>query len=312
MDGIFAAKHLTGRNQMPIHELAALGAATCWAFTGLISAGPAGHLGALAFNRARQIFVTGLLALYVLASGAWHQLDMANAGPLLLSGLIGIFIGDTLLFATLNRVGPRRSGILFALNAPIAALLGWLVLGESLPALAIAGIALTAAGVFLAILFGKRRAQIHQWETVKGPLWIGVLLGIGAATGQAIGSIIARPVMETGIDPFLASLLRVGVAAFCLSILIQLPIPSVKPKGPLTLRIAVLTALTGILALAMGMTLLLFALSGGKVGIVSTLSATSPVMILPMLWLRTGERPAGGAWAGAALVVIGMALIFIR
>ena len=297
---------------MPIHELAALGAATCWALTGLISAGPAGHLGAPAFNRARQIFVTGLLALYVLYTGAWRELDTSNAGPLLLSGLIGIFIGDTLLFETLNRLGPRRSGILFALNAPITALLGWVVLGETLPAFAILGIAVTAAGVFLAILFGKRRAQMHQWETIKGPLWIGVLLGIGAATGQAIGSIIARPVMATGIDPFLASLLRVGIAAFCLSILLQLPIPSVKPKGPLTLKVAAVTALTGILALAIGMTLLLFALSGGKVGIVSTLSATSPALILPMLWLRTGERPAAGAWAGAALVVVGMGLIFIR
>ncbi len=146
----------------------------------------------------------------------------------------------------------------------------------------------------------------------QGPLWIGVLLGLGAATGQAIGSIIVRPVMAAGIDPFVASMLRVGIAAFCLSILIQLPIPSVKPRAPLTLNVAVMTALTGMLALGMGMTLLLFALAGGKVGIVSTLSATSPVMILPMLWLRTGERPAAGAWAGAALVVLGMALIFIR
>ncbi|MGQ3213569.1 MAG: DMT family transporter [Shinella sp.] len=297
---------------MPIHELAALGAATCWAMTGLISAGPAGHLGAPTFNRVRQIFVTGLLALYVLATGTWRELDAASIGPLLLSGLIGIFVGDTLLFATLNRLGPRRSGILFALNAPIAALLGWLVLDEALPAPAMAGIALTATGVFLAILFGKRRAQMHEWETIKGPLSIGVLLGLGAATGQAIGSILVRPVMATGIDPFVASLLRVGIAALCLSVLTQLPIPSVKPKGPLTFKIAAMTALTGVLALAIGMTLLLFALSGGKVGIISTLSATSPVMILPMLWLKTGERPAGGAWAGAALVVIGMGLIFLR
>jgi drug/metabolite transporter (DMT)-like permease len=303
---------IADRKPMPIHELAALGAATCWAMTGLISAGPAGHLGALAFSRTRQVFVTGLLALYVLFTGAWRDLDMASAGPLLLSGLIGIFIGDTLLFACLNRLGPRRSGILFALNAPIAAVLGWLALGETLSAVAVAGIALTAVGVFLAIVFGKRRAQMHQWEAIKGPLWVGVLFGIGAATSQAVGSIVARPVMAGGIDPFLASMLRVGIAAGCLSILIQLRIPSVKPKGPLTLKVAAVTALTGVLALAIGMTLLLFALSGGKVGIVSTLSATSPAMILPMLWLKTGERPAGGAWAGAGLVIVGMALIFIR
>lgn len=55
---------------MPIHELAALGAAVCWALTGIISAGPAGHLGAPAFNRVRQIFVTAMLALYVLATGS--------------------------------------------------------------------------------------------------------------------------------------------------------------------------------------------------------------------------------------------------
>ncbi len=296
---------------MPIHELAALGAATCWALTGIISAGPAGHLGAPAFNRLRQIFVTAMLALYVLATGSWRELEAANVLPLLASGFIGIFIGDTLLFATLNRVGPRRSGILFALNAPIAAILGWLLLGETLTMKAIAGMALVVAGVLLAILFGKRRAQLHQWETVKGPLWIGVALGLGAATGQAIGSIIARPVMEAGIDPFVASMLRVGIAAAFLTVMIQLPIPALKPKNPLTWKVAIMTALTGILALAIGMTLLLFALSGGKVGIVSTLSATSPVIILPLLWLRTGERPAAGAWAGAALVVAGMGLIFM-
>ncbi len=297
---------------MPLYELAALGAATCWALTGIISAGPANHLGALAFNRARQVFVTGLLALYVLASGTWRELDAGAVAPLLLSGFIGIFIGDTLLFATLNRIGPRRSGILFALNAPLAAMLGWLVLGEELPGIAVFGIALTIAGVLLAILFGKRQSQLHQWEAIKGPLWIGVALGLLAATGQAVGSIIARPIMASGVDPFAASMLRVGIAALCLTVLIQLPIPQVKPKGKLTLSIAAQTALTGILALAIGMTLLLYALSGGKVGIVSTLSATSPVIILPMLWLRTGERPAAGAWAGAALVVAGMALLFLR
>lgn len=297
---------------MLIYELAALGAATCWALTGIISAGPAGHLGALAFNRFRQIFVTGLLAIYVLATGSWQQLGTANLGPLAVSGLLGIFLGDTLLFATLNRVGPRRSSILFALNAPIAAILGFVVLGEKLSLQAACGIAVTVAGVLLAILFGKRRDQLHAWEAVKGPLWIGVALGLGAATGQALGSIIARPIMASGVDPFVASMVRVGVAAFCLSVLIAMPIPSVKPKGPLTWRVAALTALTGILALAIGMTLLLFALSGGNVGIVSTLSATSPVIILPLLWLKTGERPAGGAWVGAALVVIGMAFIFMR
>jgi drug/metabolite transporter (DMT)-like permease len=292
-------------------ELAALAAAACWSVTGMISVIPAGHLGAIAFNRVRQSIVTVMLAVYVVATGTWEHLTWGNTLPLILSGFIGIFIGDSLLFGALNRLGPRRTGILFSLNAPIAVVLGWLILSETLPLQALLGMGLIVAGVILAIIFGKGRNQTHSWESVKGPLWIGVALGLGAAAGQAVGSIIARPVMATGIDPFAASMLRMGVAAFCLNILVQLPIESVKPLRPLTWKILLLTALTGVIAMGMGMTFLMFALSGGKVGVISTLSSTYPVITLPMLWFKTGERPAAGAWMGAVLVVAGTALMFM-
>ncbi|MFC7067727.1 DMT family transporter [Brucella rhizosphaerae] len=297
---------------MPIYELAALGAAVCWALTGLISAGPAGHLGALTFNQVRQIFVSCLLIVYVIATGTWQQINSGNAFPLILSGFIGIFLGDTILFVTLNRLGPRRSGILFAMNAPIAAVLGWAVLGEKLTASIVIGIALTILGVCLAIFFSNRRTQTHPWETVKGSLLAGLLFGLLAALGQAIGSIIVRPVMQTGIDPFLASLLRVGTAACCLSLISMVPVAAFRPRNPLTRQVTAVTALSGFLALAMGMTLLLFALSGGETGVVSTISATTPVIILPLLWLRTGQRPAAGAWLGGIFVVAGLAFIMYQ
>lgn len=274
--------------------------------------GPGGAAWSAGLQQDAAAFCRRFAGVYVLASGSWRELQPEALSSLLLSGFIGIFVGDTLLFTCLNRLGPRRSGILFALNAPIAALLAWAVLGEQLPASAIAGIGLTLSGVLLAILFGKRKAQLHEWESVKGPLWLGVLFGLLAALSQAVGSLIARPVMATGIDPLAASMLRVGVAALCLTALTMLPIEAVRPRGPMTRSLFLQTAFTGIIALAFGMTLLLFALSGGKVGIVSTLSATTPVIILPLLWLRTREVPAPGAWAGAALVVAGMALMFWR
>ncbi len=298
---------------LPLHELAALGTALCWAVTPLVSSVPANHLGAFAFNRLRQISVAVLLAAFVTISGRWHVLSLQDFSLLLVSGVIGIFVGDTLLFAALNRLGPRRNGVVFALNAPIAAILGWLLLEEDLSLWAIAGIVLTILGVMLAILFGKRPGQpgqSHRLEDVTGPLWVGVALCLGAAMGQAAGSIMMRPLMAAGVDPFLASLLRVGVAAFCLTSLIALPIDVVKPRAALNIKMAGLTIASGVLAMGLGMTLLLFALSGGKTGIIATLSATSPVMILPLLWMTTGTRPAAGAWAGAALVVCGMAFLF--
>ena len=83
----------------------------------------------------------------------------------------------------------------------------------------------------LAILFGKCKAQLHEWETVKG-LWLGVLVGLLAALSQAIGSLIARPVNGDRDRPLAASMLRVSVAALCLTALTQLPIEAVKPKAP--------------------------------------------------------------------------------
>jgi drug/metabolite transporter (DMT)-like permease len=77
-------------------------------------------------------------------------------------------------------------------------------------------------------------------------------------------------------------------------------------------KVLVLTAATALIGLLLGMTLFLYALQGSKTGIIATLSATSPVIILPLLWLRTGQRPSGKSWAGAALAVTGLALIFTR
>lgn len=295
---------------LPVHELAALATAACWSATSLIAAIPSAHLGAVAFSRLRQVSVALLLAVFVFVSGRWQGLSLHDTGLLLASGIIGIFVGDSLLFSALNRLGPRRSSILFALNAPMAAVLGYAFLGEILSALAILGIAVCVAGVMLAIFFGKRAGQVHIFEQGKGALWIGVSLGLGAALGQAVGSVIARPLMASGIDPFVASMVRVGIAGLCLSTFMLLPIPNIRQKNPLTPRVAVLAIGSGILAMGLGMTLLLFAFSGGKTGIVSTLSATSPAMLLPLLWLTTKERPAAGAWAGAGLVVCGMALLF--
>lgn len=296
---------------MFIHEIAALAAATVWALTGLVSVAPAKHLGAIAFNRLRMAMVFAMLAVWVTLAGTWNTLTGDVFWPLVWSGVVGIFLGDTALFLTMNRLGPRRTAILFSMNAPMSVVLGWIALGEALSAVTLAGIVVAMTGVVLAIVFGKRKDQLHQWESVTGPLWMGVALGLAAALCQSIGALIARPIMETGaVDAAAASAVRIGVAALCLTVLMQMPAAAVRQANALTWTIAGLTALSGFLAMALGMTFLLFALTGGEVGIITTLSATTPAIMLPLLWWRTREVPAAGAWIGAALVVIGSALIF--
>lgn len=293
---------------LPLHELAALGTATCWATTGLISADAVRALGPFWFNLLRQGFVTAILLAIILVLGAQAP-GWAAGLTLAVSGIIGILLGDTFNFAAVGRLGPRRAGAIFALNAPMAALLGWAVLGEALPLQAILGIALTAGGVALAIL-GRPRADAHRLETLRGTLLIGALFGIGAALGQATGSLIARPIMISGIDPYLASLIRVGASGLSMGLVAALP---AGPARPVLKRAALLlTAATAIIGLLIGMTLFLYALQGAQTGIIATLSATSPIIILPLLWLRTAQRPSGLSFLGAGLAVAGLACIFLR
>lgn len=295
---------------LPIHELAALGTATCWATTGLMAADAVRVLGPFWFNLIRQGFVTLLLALILTATGGWQGLDAASVLVLAASGIIGILLGDTFNFAAVGRLGPRRAGAIFALNAPMAAVMGWAFLGEALPLQAGLGIAITAAGVAVAIL-GRPRADAHRLEVLQGGLALGVVFGLGAAAGQAAGSLIARPLMTGGLDPYLASLFRVGASGLAMGLIAALPMAPARPTHISRLTLT-LTAATAVIGLLIGMTLFLYALQGSQTGIIATLSATSPVIILPLLWLRTGQRPSAMSFAGALLAVLGLGLIFTR
>ena len=96
-----------------------------------------------------------------------------------------------------------------------------------------------------------------------------------------------------------------------MSVLAATQLAPARPDSVTRLALAQ-TLITAIIGLLLGMTLFLYALQGAETGIIATLSATSPVIILPLLWLRTGQRPTWLSWLGAALAVAGLALIFTR
>ena len=61
--------------------------------------------------------------------------------------------------------------------------------------------------------------------------------------------------------------------------------------------------------MGIGMTLILYGLALGDAGFVTTLSATTPVLILLMLWISTGNRPPLMARVGAVVTLSGIVLI---
>ncbi len=66
---------------------------------------------------------------------------------------------------------------------------------------------------------------------------------------------------------------------------------------------------SAVIGTGLGMTLQLYAPSGGPVGVVSALTATTPLVILPLIWFFGKAHPPGLAWVGAICAVAGVALI---
>lgn len=290
------------------YEWLALASASLWAVAALISVTPARHLGAFAYSRWRMFLVTLMLGTMSLFTGGWQTLSISTLPLLALSGLVGIFIGDTALFACMNRLGPRRSGLLFSCHALFSALLGLWLFNEQLTGWRLLGALLVFSGVMLAILFGRRSSS--AWEQIRGSLAVGIGLGLTAALCQSVGAIIAKPVMMSGeVDAVSASGIRMGSAllAHCTLRLVRLPLA--MPLKPVTPRILGMIAVNGFLAMALGMTLILVALREGEVGMVAILSSTTPVILLPLLWWHSGERPSAAAWGGALLATLGTALV---
>jgi len=294
---------------MIIAELAALSAAFCWALSGLISINAIRKLGPLAFNRVRMSFVFLLLAGISLLTGEWREFPLDTIQTLMISGLIGIFLGDTALFAALQRLGPSRTSIVFTFHAPMTVIMGWFILEEHLPWLTLLGCGIVTVGVLIAILGRRNNKEPQSIDSTQGRLRYGIVLGLLAAFGQAAGSIIARPIMVEGVDPVTASAIRVGISALCLLCVGFIPNPLFRPKTHYTLKLIGIIMLSGLLAMGIGMTLLLYGLAIGDAGVVSTLAATQPVLILPLLWLSTGKSPPLMAWFSAVLTLIGLALI---
>ena len=255
-----------------------------------------------------MLFASLLLWSMAVSGGGWRSLDIGGLGVLALSGLIGIFIGDTALFACMNRLGPRRSGVLFATHALFSACLAWLFLGESLWGWTLVGSGLLVGGVMLAIVWGKRGDEAHAWEQVRGALWVGVGLGLLAALCQSVATLMLKPLMSSGVDAVAASAMRMSSALFAHALL-WLVWRGARARDTLRVQDAAWTFMSAAMAMALGMTLILQAMRHGQAGLVAVLSSVTPVLILPLLWLVYRRRPALGAWAGASLAVIGAALI---
>ena len=297
---------------MIFYYFLALLAAFSWSISSLISADITRILGGIGFNRLRLIFVSIMLLSYATFQKTWDTINIEYLNVIIVSGVIGIFLGDTLLFMALKRIGPRRNNILFSLAAPFTVILNILVLQQKMSLIEITGCILVFIGVVVAISYGNSKNNNHRWELIEGSIKIGILFGILAALCQSIGLIMMKPILDQGADPIASAAIRCTISALLLSLTYISKSNLIGSNINFTTSTILKTIISGFLGMALGMSLLLIALQKADAGIVATLSSTSPIMILFLLWIITKKIPSIGAWIGTIIAIIGTCLIFIN
>lgn len=290
-------------------ELAALTAALLWAVSSTIYSWVGIRVPPVMLN-----FYKGVVAIALISLTLWWRgegignIEAPGITYLLLSGVIGIGLGDTAFFLALNSLGARRTLLLETLSPSLGGLLAWFWLGESLGFTAWVGILLTTLGVAW-VISERTVARVNHHSTPT----LGMIWGVGAALAQAIGSVLSRfALVQSDISPLWSTLFRLSAAVTCLIPLLLLNQGSNKINTPSwSFRLIGIIILTACGSTYLGIWLQQTSLKFTPVGVAQTLLATSPLFILPIAHCL-GEKISLRSTLGAFLALGGIALLSYR
>jgi drug/metabolite transporter (DMT)-like permease len=294
-----------------IGEIAGLATSFFFSITAIIFTRAGRMVGSQVTNRLRLLFA--LIYLVILNLILFREPLPFSAGSsrwiwLSLSGVIGLSLGDAFFFQSLVSVGTRLGSLLLSLAPIFASIIAWAFFGETLTPLQITGIALALAGIGWVVMSHEEPADTPRGHTRRG-----VIFGVLAGLGQAVGFVLSKQGMTGDFSPFQGNTIRMLAAAIFIWVwtLIQgqtgSTITAVR-KQPKILGLLALGALVGPV---LGVTASLLAVQHAEVGVASTLMALPPVIVLPISCFVFKEKVGWQAIAGTLLAICGVAVLFL-
>ncbi|NLM43674.1 MAG: DMT family transporter [Clostridiales bacterium] len=293
-----------------IGEIAALITAICWALNGIAFESAGKKVGSLAVSYIRLPIGFFLLSIYSFFSrGLAFPVDATNHTWfwLSISGLIGFVLGDMFLFQAYVEIGSRISLLIMSAAPPLTALFGFLIMGEKISFLGLAGIFITMAGICMVIL---SRNPVEKKVEFNRPIK-GIVYASLGALGQAFGLIFSKFGLGS-YDPFAGTQIRVIAAFIVYTIIITVrnKWPEIKSAFDNMKAIGAI-ALGAVFGPFIGVGFSLLAVQYTATGIVSSISSISPVVIIPASIAIFKEKVLPKEILGAFISVAGVILLFL-
>ena len=297
---------------------AALIATLMFAVSAICGHRSAKQIGGAEANLWRVILAALFLGLWANTFGTRLSGD---AFPIfLLSGFLGVGIGDTAYFQALPRLGSRRTVLLVqCFTAPFAALIEWLWLDTKLNSPEIVCIVVILIGVAIALAPGDHLKISPQ------VLWFGLIFCLFAAFSGALGTVMSRKAFSVAHDagqfpdPGTTGYQRVLGGILVPSIILLLvKWRSAHMHGGVFeektrqvsrekwQRIWPWVLGNSLAGQTLGMSCFQWAIEKTPAAIVSAIVALTPVILLPMTRIVEGEKIGIRSLVGALIAVVGV------
>ena len=200
----------------PLGEILALASGVVWAVAVILFRVTGRRVHPVALNLGKNVLALGLMAptlLLLREPLAPAAVPASTTALLVLSGVLGIAVSDTLFFHALNRLGASLTAIVDCFYAPFVIGLSFVFLGERLSPVQLLGAALVVS----ALLTLSKEGKI---EHIAGrDLVAGVVYGILAMFFVALGIVMVKPVLAS-VSVFWATFVRIAGGSLALAALV--------------------------------------------------------------------------------------------
>jgi drug/metabolite transporter (DMT)-like permease len=297
-------------------ELAAIVCAAFFAFCSLAFAAAGRVVGSMVVNQVRILLaVVFLLGLHLAMFGEFwpSTMNAEQTWLLLISGVVGLALGDLFYFHSLTVVGPRLGTLLMA-TFPL-----FVVVGEGFArahwpgGFEVLWMAAIVAGVML-VLTGKKTHG--GWRAPRGSsIPLAIVAGVLGSVGQGAGIVLVKLAQDASgsarQDSLSVTLVRMiaGLVVMGGVFAAQRLLRKSGARSPMTRRTFYLIVVGVIFGPTLGVWLSMIAVELVDAGRAAVLIALTPVLMLPITWIAWGDRPTARAVAGTGLAFAGTAAL---
>jgi drug/metabolite transporter (DMT)-like permease len=301
-------------SEVMLGEFAALGAAFCWAVAPILYRQALFKVNVISANIVRCATNAAVMLLVLVALGKWGvlaSLPASVAGLVVVSGIVGLGIGDTLYMLGLKTVGVSRAVPLAATYPLFSLVWATALLGQPLTVIAVVGAVVIVAGIWLL----SRNRDEDAVSLNRKWAWIGLAASLATAVVWSVSiTLMDVAVSMPGVNTLDANyaIITLRVASIAMFLLVLSPLID-RDWGFLKVsrNSAIQLCVGGLVANAVGWLLMNYSFLNIPEAQAVPISSTTPLFSAFAGFVLFHEKVTLKKVLGAAAIVAGVILIFM-